>query len=67
MVLKKVWSAMPLRVGRCSFIAVAPGERSALPGYQVLLSLLEKTGDRASYELYLARANELARDVDGQR
>jgi tetratricopeptide (TPR) repeat protein len=48
-------------------IAVAPGERSALPGYQVLLRLLAKTGDWASHELYLARANELARDVEGQR
>ncbi len=26
-------------------IAVAPGERSALPGYQVLLRLLAKAGD----------------------
>ncbi len=42
-------------------IDVAPRQESALLGYQTLLGLLAKTGDRASYDLYLQRANELAR------
>jgi arylsulfatase A-like enzyme/Flp pilus assembly protein TadD len=44
-------------------IDVAPRDESALLGYQTLLRLLAKTGDRESFELYSARANELARDL----
>ena len=46
-------------------IDVAPEERTALLGYQILLQLLMKTGDRASYELYSARARELFEKVEG--
>jgi len=44
-------------------INVAPREESALLGYQTLLRLLAKTGDRESFELYSGRANDLARDL----
>lgn len=44
-------------------ISVAPREESTLLGYQTLLRLLAKTGDRESFELYSGRATELARDL----
>jgi arylsulfatase A-like enzyme/Tfp pilus assembly protein PilF len=45
-------------------IDVAPEEKTALLGYQVLLQLLMKKGDRASYELYSSRARELFERVE---
>lgn len=44
-------------------IDAAPKERSALLGYQILLSLLERTGDRAAFERYAGEAKELARTL----
>jgi tetratricopeptide (TPR) repeat protein len=48
-------------------IAVSPREDTALLGYQVLLRLFMKTGDRARYERYAARAEALVREKEGRR
>jgi tetratricopeptide (TPR) repeat protein len=40
-------------------IEVAPDDKTALLGYRILLELLMRSGDRARYELYSARAREL--------
>jgi arylsulfatase A-like enzyme/Flp pilus assembly protein TadD len=42
-------------------IEANPNEETALLGYQILLRLLMKTNDQASFELYSAKANELMR------
>jgi tetratricopeptide (TPR) repeat protein len=48
-------------------IDVAPHEETALLGYQVLLRLFLKTGDRAGYEHYAARAEALVKEREGRR
>ena len=48
-------------------IDVAPEVESALAGYQILLRLLMKTGDRASYNLYSAKANALQQTIEKER
>jgi arylsulfatase A-like enzyme/Tfp pilus assembly protein PilF len=47
-------------------IEVAPHDETALLGYQVLMRLFVKTGDRASYERYAARAEALVREKEGR-
>jgi tetratricopeptide (TPR) repeat protein len=45
-------------------IDVAPEEESTLFGYQVLLRLLQKTGDGASFDFYTRKANDLFRKLE---
>ena len=40
---------------------------STLEGYQILLRLLMKTGDRASYNLYSAKASALLHNIEKER
>jgi two-component SAPR family response regulator len=47
-------------------IGVAPKEESALLGYQTLLRLFVKTGDKTSFDEYSRQANELLRSFDQQ-
>lgn len=45
-------------------LEVAPEDRAALAGYQVLLALLERTGDRESLRVYAERAEALRRKLE---
>ncbi len=45
-------------------IEVAPKEESALLGYQTLLRLFVKTGDKRSFDVYSRQANELLKALD---
>ena len=54
-------SSPPAAVGRAAPQARRPAR--ALLGYQILLSLLDRTGDHAGLELYSLRAAALAHEL----
>jgi tetratricopeptide (TPR) repeat protein len=59
---------LPEAIGLCKRgIDVAPEDEATLFGYQVLLRLLAKTGDKAGFDLYSKRAEELLRKLGKDR